>query len=69
MGYAGNPILRTPAIDAIAASGLRFTNACASSPVCVASRMSFITRHGAARTHWADNSALPGPVPALPISP
>ena len=66
MGCAGNPILRTPAMDAIAASGVRFTDACASTPVCVASRMSFITGHRAARTHWVDNSALPGPVPELP---
>ena len=66
MGCAGDPILRTPAMDAIAASGVRFTDACASTPVCVASRMSFITGHRAARTHWVDNSALPGPVPELP---
>ena len=66
MSCAGNPILRTPAMDAIAASGVRFTDACASTPVCVASRMSFITGHRAARTHWVDNSALPGPVPELP---
>ncbi len=66
MSCAGNPILRTPAMDAIAASGVRFTNACASTPVCVASRMSFITGHRAARTHWVDNNARPGPVPELP---
>ena len=66
MGCAGNPVLRTPAMDAIAASGVRFTNACASTPVCVASRMSFITGQRAARTHWVDNSALPGPPPELP---
>ena len=65
MSCAGNPILRTPAMDAIAASGVRFTDACASTPVCVASRMSFITGHRAARTHWVDNRALPGPVPEL----
>ena len=28
--------------------------------------MSLITGHRAARTHWVDNSALPGPVPELP---
>ena len=28
MSCAGNPILRTPAMDAIAASGVPFTNAC-----------------------------------------
>ena len=66
MGCAGNPVLRTPAMDAIAASGVRFSNACASTPVCVASRMSFITGQRAARTHWVDNNALPGPVPELP---
>ena len=66
MSCAGNPILRTPAMDAIAASGVRFTDACASTPVCVASRMSFITGQRASRTHWVDNSALPGPPPELP---
>ena len=66
MSCAGNPILRTPAMDAIAASGVRFTNACAATPVCVASRMAFITGHRAAHTHWVDNSALPGPQPELP---
>jgi len=62
MACAGNPVLRTPAMDAIAASGVRFSNACASTPVCVASRMSFITGQRAARTHWVDNSrpARPG---------
>ena len=33
MSCAGNPILRTPAMDAIAASGVRFTDACASTPL------------------------------------
>ena len=56
MGSAGKPILRTPEIDAIAASGLRFTNACASSPVCVASRMNSVTRHRAARTDSVDKT-------------
>ena len=59
MGCAGNPILRTPAMDAIAASGVRFTDACASTPVCVASRMSFITGHRAARTHWLGGQQRP----------
>ena len=66
MSCAGNSLLKTDAIDSIAASGIRFTNACASTPVCVASRMSFLTGHRAATTHWMDNAPLAGPIPELP---
>lgn len=42
-GAYGNAIVRTPALDAFAASGLRFTHAYCNSPVCTASRQSFLT--------------------------
>lgn len=42
----GHPVLQTPNIDALAARGVRFTNAYVNSPVCGPSRMSFYTgRH------------------------
>ncbi len=37
-GYAGNPVVRTPTLDRIAASGVEFTNAYTPSPVCVPAR-------------------------------
>jgi arylsulfatase A-like enzyme len=43
LGCAGHPHLATPNIDALAASGLRFTRAFVQSPVCGPSRMSFYT--------------------------
>lgn len=53
LSCAGHPVLKTPNIDALAASGVRFTRAYVQSPVCGASRMSFYTgryvqSHGAA---------------------
>ncbi|MGD8238933.1 MAG: sulfatase-like hydrolase/transferase [Armatimonadota bacterium] len=63
---AGNQKIRTPNLDALAASGVHFTNACCATPVCVASRMSLITGQRMARHHWTANAALPGPLPELP---
>lgn len=38
LGYAGNPIVRTPNIDRLAASGVAFDSAFTNCPVCMASR-------------------------------
>ena len=43
LSCAGHPHLHTPHIDALAARGVRFTQAHVQSPVCGASRMSFYT--------------------------
>ncbi|MBT3275338.1 MAG: sulfatase-like hydrolase/transferase, partial [Spirochaetales bacterium] len=43
MGAAGNNLVRTPNLDALASEGTRFTNAYCPSPLCVPSRMSFMT--------------------------
>ena len=43
LGCAGHPYLKTPNLDALAARGLRFTNAFVNSGVCGPSRMSFYT--------------------------
>lgn len=43
LSCAGHPTLKTPNIDALAARGVRFTNAYCQSPVCGPSRMSFYT--------------------------
>jgi len=43
MSCAGNPYLKTPNLDALAARGTRFERAYASNPVCVPSRFSMMT--------------------------
>ena len=43
LGCAGNPIIKTPNIDQLAASGVRFENAFCTSPICAASRASYLT--------------------------
>src|SRR5690349_4304647 len=43
MGCAGNPDVRTPHLDRLAAEGVRFTHACANSAVCTPARGSILT--------------------------
>ena len=43
MSCAGNPYLKTPAMDYIAENGVRFTRAYVTNPVCTPSRMSLMT--------------------------
>ena len=43
MSCAGNPVLETPNMDRIAREGARFTNAYVANPVCVPSRVAFLT--------------------------
>jgi choline-sulfatase len=43
MGAYGNRLVRTPNLDRLAADGLRFDRAYCNSPVCTASRQSFLT--------------------------
>ncbi|MGW7584808.1 sulfatase family protein [Kitasatospora sp. NPDC054768] len=43
MSAAGNPYLRTPAMDALAAAGTRYPNAYCAQPLCTPSRASLMT--------------------------
>lgn len=64
LGCAGNPVVKTPHLDALARRGVRFTQARVSTSVCWVSRASLLTgqwmsRHGGAtggpfRTPWSE---------------
>lgn len=43
LGYAGNPIIKTPNMDKLAGSGLYFKNTFVTSPICAASRATILT--------------------------
>ncbi len=43
LGCAGHPLIQTPHIDRLAANGIRFGSAFATTPICSASRASYLT--------------------------
>lgn len=56
MGCAGHPFVQTPNLDALAARGMRFTNAYTPSPICVPARASFATGLYPHQTRLWDNA-------------
>lgn len=66
MGCAGDPIAKTPALDALAQSGTRFENAYCNAPLCVPSRMSFLTGLEPHKSGVLNNDTyLPSDIPTL----
>jgi len=63
-GCYGDPVIRTPNLDALAAQGVRFTNAYTPSPICVPARMSLLTGQYPHRQQcWTNSDALPSDIP------
>ncbi|MDQ2803321.1 MAG: sulfatase-like hydrolase/transferase, partial [Pseudomonadota bacterium] len=65
LGCYGHPMIQTPHLDQLAASGVRFTDAYCNSPICVPSRASFATGRYVHDIRFWDN-AIPydGSVPS-----
>lgn len=58
-GCYGDPLVRTPHLDRLAARGVAFDNAYCPSPICVPSRMSMLTaRHPSAQDCWTNDDFL-----------
>lgn len=65
MGCAGHPEVLTPNLDALAASGTRFTNAICASPICVPARAALATgRHIFETGYWDNVDAYDGRTPS-----
>jgi choline-sulfatase len=66
MGCAGDPIVRTPHLDELAKKGVRFTNAYCPYPLCVPSRMSFMTGQFSGDVDvWDNGSILASNIPTF----
>src|SRR5262245_35742687 len=64
LGCAGHPIVKTPNLYRLAASGTRFTSAYTNCPICVPARASFATGRYVHQTRFWDNAiAYDGSIP------
>ena len=66
LGCSGNGIIKTPNIDSLARSGMRFENAYTPAPECIPARMSLITGRRSCETMRPSNSKIIGEAPELP---
>jgi arylsulfatase A-like enzyme len=67
LGCYGNPDIRTPNIDRLAAEGIRFTRALSSNPVCSPTRATFLT--GLIPSQHGVHSYLGGERPSAQMGP
>ena len=66
LGCAGDPVVRTPNLDALAGRGARFTNMYCPYPLCVPSRMGFMTGQYPSEVDvWDNGSPLASSVPTF----
>jgi choline-sulfatase len=66
MGCAGNELVQTPNLDQLAAQGARFTNVHCAAPLCVPSRMAFMTgRYPSENQVWSNNCKLSSDIPTF----
>ena len=66
LGCAGDEIVRTPNLDRLAARGVRFTQNYCPSPLCVPSRMAFLTaQHCSDIQVWSNSCVLSSEVPTF----
>ena len=64
LGCYGDPLVRTPNLDRLASEGMQFSNAYCPSPVCVPSRMSFMTgRTPTSNRVWTNQAVLNSGIP------
>ena len=64
LGCYGDSLVRTPHLDGLAERGVRFTDAYCPSPLCVPSRMSFMTsRRPTANRAWNNGHILDSAIP------
>ena len=65
LGSAGHPFIETPNLDALAASGTRFTSAYTACPICVPARAAFaVGRYVHEIGYWDNSDAYEGAVPS-----
>jgi len=65
-GCYGDPVVRTPNIDRLAETGVRFANAYTPSPICLPARMSTLTgRYPYRQNCWSNSDILASDIPTF----
>ncbi len=69
LGCAGNPVLKTPNLDRLAAEGARFSKFYSACPVCVPARTVILTGHALESNHvWTNLNVTTSELPAAFLS-